>query len=137
MRGAEGSADRRGGGGDARGGVLEPPASNKVAAVSARHAALDAQSGTSVLTWHVRYGLGCDGDLNALLAKATGDTFTIRTEKGTTTYRITGRDSFPQGQLKASWFDQSGPHRLSLFTCGGLRNGHFTTTTLIQARPVV
>ncbi len=119
------------------GGVLAPPASAKVAGLSARHAGLDAKRGTSVLTWHVRYGPGCDGDLNVLLGKRPGDTFTIRTvDGGSTTYRIDREVTVPKGRYPGAWFDQSGPHRLALFTCNDLRRGKFTKTTAIFAAPV-
>lgn len=119
------------------GGVLAPPPSAKVAGLSSRHARLDADRGTSVLTWHVRYGPGCDGDLNVLLGKRPGDTFTVRTVDGdTTTYRIDREVTVPQGRYPTAWFDQSGPHRLALFTCDDLRNGKFTKTTAIFATPM-
>lgn len=119
------------------GGILQPPASNQVAAVSTRHAPLGSVRGTSVLTWHVRYGPGCDGTLNELLAKARGETFTIKTINGrTTTYAITDRVTVNQGDYERAWFDQSGPHRLALFTCAGFRDGRFTKTTAIFAQPI-
>lgn len=118
-----------------RGGVLEPPPTNQAAGVSARHASLDSTMGTSVLTWHVRYGPGCDGALNGLLRMREGDTFTIRTKAGTTRYEISGRADVAKGDYRPSWFGQAGPHRLSLFTCSDLRNGEFTKTTAIFAKP--
>jgi len=118
------------------GGVLEPPATNKIAAVSNRHASLDASTGTSVLVWHVRYGPGCYGTLNVLLHQRIGSTFTIRTAHGKTTYAITARKDVPQGHYPASWFGQGGAHRLVLFTCTGLVDGNFTRTVATFAQPV-
>lgn len=119
------------------GGTLEPPASNRVVGLSTRHAPLNARSGTSVLAWHVRYGPGCDGDLNTLLDEPIGSTFTVAAHGAVpVTYRITDRVTVPKGHYPASWFYQSGPHRLALFTCGGLVNGVFTTTVATFAEPV-
>ncbi len=89
-----------------------------------------------MLTWHVRYGEGCDGDLNVLLDQPAGATFTITTAKGTTSYRITEQVTVPNGKYRASWFSQSGPHRLALFTCGGLERGRFTQTVATFAERV-
>ena len=118
------------------GGVLEPPATNRNAAVSSRHASLDATSGTSVLVWHVRYGPGCWGTLNVLLDQRVGSTFTVRTPQSNTTYAITARKTVKQGRYPASWFAQGGEHRLVLFTCTGLVNGEYTRTVATFAQPV-
>ncbi|MFM8154695.1 MAG: class F sortase [Actinomycetes bacterium] len=118
-------------------GSLTPPASNKVAGISNDHAALDAQRGATVITWHVRYGPGCDGTLNNLLTAPVGSTFTIKAVNGESVeYRISERVSVPKGDVKASWFSAAGPHRLTLLTCSGLKNGRFTQTTYIGAEPV-
>jgi CshA-type fibril repeat protein len=117
-------------------GVLEPPASNAVAAVSTDHAGLNAKQGTSVLTWHARYGVGCPGSLNSLLTLPEGSTFSIRNGTTTTDYEITRQETVAKGDHRASWFGQGGPHRLVLLTCNGLRDGKFTQTTAIFARPV-
>jgi CshA-type fibril repeat protein len=117
-------------------GVLAPPASNAVAAVSRQHAGLNAKQGTSVLTWHVRYGAGCPGSLNSLLTLPAGSTFSIRNGATVTDYEITRQVTVAKGDHRASWFGQGGPHRLVLLTCNGLRNGKFTETTAIFARPV-
>lgn len=118
-------------------GVLAPPDSAKVAAVSTRHASLDAATGTSVLTWHARFGAGCDGDLNVLLDQPTGSTFTITTLDGQATrYRITDQVSVAKGRHQAAWFAQTGPRRLTLLTCDGLTGDRFTRTAAIFATPL-
>ena len=115
-------------------GVLEPPASSRVAAVSPQHADLDADHGTSVLVWHSRFGQGCPGSLNPLLRQPIGTTFSVRTGTGMTrTYRIDQTAMVPQGRYRSAWFAQDGPHRLSLFTCSGLTSGRFTSTAFIHA----
>ena len=115
-------------------GVLEPPASSRVAAVSRQHADLDADHGTSVLVWHSRFGQGCPGSLNPLLRQPIGTTFSVRTGTGMTrTYRIDQTAMVPQGRYRSAWFAQDGPHRLSLFTCSGLTSGRFTSTAFIHA----
>lgn len=119
------------------GGVMWPPGSNHVAGVSSRHRSLDAKHGTAVIAWHVRYGLGCNGDLNALLDLPVGGTFTVRSESGKTiTYKVTDRVTVEKGDYPHSWFRLDGPKRLALFTCSGLRDGEFTSTTATFAEPV-
>jgi len=120
-----------------RTGALDPPPSNRVAGVSVRHAPLASPTGTSVVTWHMRYGQGCPGRLNDLVDLPIGSTFSVETKDGSTTrYAITGREVVPRGSHRAEWFDQRGPRRLSLFTCAGLMNGRFTKTLALFAEPV-
>lgn len=119
------------------GGELAPPDSNKVAGMSTRHRPLLAKQGTTVITWHVRYGPGCDGTLNPLLDKKKDDTFTIVKKGGATqTYRIVSQTTVPQGKYKAEWFRTEGPPQLALFTCNDYRKGKFRKTTAIIAVPV-
>lgn len=121
-----------------RSGALDPPPSNRVAGASVRHAPLASSTGTSVLTWHVRYGQGCPGRLNEILDLPIGSTFDVETKDGrTTSYAITGRDVVRRGAHRAEWFDQEGPRRLSLFTCAGLVNGRYTKTLVVFAEPVL
>ena len=119
------------------GGVLEPPPSNRVAGISRQHAGLQAQRGTTVLTWHVLFGKGCRGSLNRLLAMPIGSTFTVKPSKGRAqAYRIVKRLRVPKGRYRVEWFRQDGPHRLALFTCAGLRDGVFHDTVAVFAKPV-
>lgn len=119
------------------GGELAPPKSNKVVGVSTRHRPLLALSGTTVLTWHVRYGPGCYGSLNPLLDKPVGSTFTIVKKDGAAQdYRIVSEKTVPVGKYKAEWFRTDGPAQVSLFTCNDYRNGKFRKTTAIIAVPV-
>jgi hypothetical protein len=80
--------------------------------------------------------VGCPGSLNSLLTLPEGSTFSIRIGTTTTDYEITRQETVAKGDHRASWFGQGGPHRLVLLTCNGLRDGKFTQTTAIFARPV-
>ena len=119
------------------GGALVPPATNQAAGISARHAPLGARRGATVITWHVRFGEGCDGSLNALTRMPIGSTFTVgATGKVARTYQITSRVTVPKGQLRRSWFRTGGPHRLVMITCADLSGGVFRGTMAIVAAPV-
>lgn len=115
-------------------GALNPPATNKVAAWASDWQELDATEGTTVITWHVRYGVGCPGKLNPVLDLPVGGTFTVTNNGGATiTYRISQRMTVKKGNYRESWFDPEGPHRLLLLTCGGLKNGKFRKTVAVFA----
>ena len=58
------------------GGLLDPPATNQAAGLSKRNMPLGARKGATVITWHVRYGNGCNGTLNPLMTMPIGSTFT-------------------------------------------------------------
>ncbi len=119
------------------GGVLHPPATNQAAGISARNAPLGARRGSTVITWHVRYGKGCPGTLNSLTTLPIGSTFTVgKVGKTPKTYRIASRETVAQGVLKRSWFRHTGRHRLVLITCADLRGGDFRRTMTIIATPV-
>ena len=119
------------------GQTLTPPPTNRAIGLSTRHKSLFAAQGTSVLTWHVRYGQGCPGTANALLAAPVGSTFQIAGRDGVPrSFRIDARDVVPLGEYPKRWFVQSGPHRLALFTCTDLRDGVFHKTVAIFASPV-
>ena len=119
------------------GGTLAPPKSAKVAGVSKRHRPLLSKQGTTVLTWHVRYGQGCNGSLNALLDKPVGSTFTIKKRGGgTQVYQITDQTEVLKGRYQPEWFRTQGSPQLSMFTCSDLRNGKFRKTTALFAVPV-
>lgn len=119
------------------GGTLTPPPTNRAIGLSTRHKALFAAQGTSVLTWHVRYGNGCPGTANALITAPVGSTFEVAGRDGVPhSFRIDVRDVVPLGEYPKSWFVQSGPHRLALFTCTDLRGGAFHKTVAIFASPV-
>jgi hypothetical protein len=119
------------------GGALVPPATNQAAGISARNAPLGARRGATVITWHVRFGAGCDGSLNALTTMPIGSTFTIgATGRAAKTYQISSRVTVPHGKLLRSWFRTGGPHRLVLITCADLSGGVFRRTMAIIAAPV-
>lgn len=119
------------------GGVLHPPATNQAAGVSSLNAPLDAHEGTTVIAWHVRYGKGCPGSLNALLDLPVGGTFTISDQAAfATEYRVTRRFEVDKGKYRKEWFSSIGPRRIALFTCGDLRYERFHSTIAIFAEPV-
>ena len=120
-----------------KGGALDAPHTNKAAGISARNAPLGARRGATVITWHVRYGQGCNGSLNALTRMPIGSTFTVAAVgKPAKTYQIASRVTVPKGVLKRSWFSPRGRHRLVLITCDDLRGGVFHRTMTIIATPV-
>jgi hypothetical protein len=119
------------------GGTLRPPDTAKAVGLSTLNAALDAEQGTAVLAWHVRYGKGCFGSLNTLLKMPIGSTFTVQVKESVAReYRITRRIEVPKGRYKKEWFSPDGPHRLALFTCGDLRYEKFHSTIAVFAEPV-
>lgn len=120
-----------------RGGQLDPPATNKAAGLSAGHAPLRARMGTTVLTWHKRFGPGCDGTLNPILSLPIGGTFAVRgVGQQATDYQVVAQYTVPKGRYRSAWFRQQGPHQLALFTCADLRGGSFHKTVAIIAKPV-
>ncbi len=120
-----------------RGGALDPPATNKVAGISKRSAKIGAKRGTTIITWHVRYGYGCNGKLNTVLKMPIGSTFTAqKLGKEPITYRIVKKVTVPKGKHKRSWFTLAGKPRLILLTCADLTGGKFISTTAVIAVPV-
>jgi hypothetical protein len=119
------------------GGELDPPATAKAAGVTRQHQPLLAGEGTTVIAWHVRYGPGCDGTLNPLLAKAKGSTFDIVTAAGKRqTYALTSRSTVPRGRYRPEWFRSNGDPQVALFTCADPRGGKYQKTTALFAVPV-
>jgi len=120
-----------------KGGTLDPPATNKAAGLSKRNAPLHAKHGSTVITWHVRYGPGCPGALNRLITMPLGSTFTVgKIGKTPKAYEITERIKIKQTGLKSKWFRRDGTRQLVLITCADLVGGVFTKTTVIIAKPV-
>lgn len=120
-----------------RGQPLHPPDTNQAAGLSLGHAPLSARDGTTVLTWHVRFGPGCYGTLNSILKQPIGTTFTVQAVgRQPKTYQITDRHEVRKGRYRAAWFRQTGPHQMALFTCAELRGGQFRNTSVIIAEPV-
>ena len=120
-----------------RGQALHPPDTNQAAGLSNGHAPLAARMGTTVITWHVRFGPGCNGTLNPLLEEPIGSTFSVRqVGKAAKEYRIVARHEVRKGRYQAAWFRQTGPHQLALFTCAGFKSGQFRNTAVIIAKPV-
>jgi hypothetical protein len=118
-------------------GPLDPPATNLAAGLSVRNRKLTAKTGKSVITWHVRYGVGCNGKLNNVLTAPIGSLFTV-TMKGKKPlyFQILKRDSVKKTKLKASWFAKTGPHRLVLLTCDDLVGTVFRRTQAVIAKRV-
>ena len=120
--------------------ILQPPATNQAAGLSDAHAPLDAEMGTSVISWHVQYGARCPGSLNPILKLPVGGTFTVtdaRTPDKPQVYEISKKFATPRGLYLPSWFSQSGPHRLALFTCADRAGREFRKTVAIFAVPRV
>ena len=119
------------------GGQFDPPASNQVVGLSARHRPLLSKQGTTVLSWHVRYGVGCDGLLNPLMTKPLGSTFVVKNIKGQAeTYKIFNRVTVAKGAYRPEWFQLDGDPRIALFTCTDLRQGKYRKTMGIFAKPI-
>lgn len=121
-----------------KGGVMDPPGSPQNAGLSARHNPLSAQTGSSIVTWHVNYN-GCIGALNPIMDKEIGFTFSVRDEKGVVTrYGLTERFTVKKGAYLPEWFELAGPRQLVLVTCvGRFENGHYQDNLVLIARPVV
>lgn len=120
-----------------KGGPLDPPATNQAAGLSIRNAKLTAKRGKSVITWHVRYGVGCYGSLNTVLKAPIGSTFMVKERgKDPVYFQIMKRDSVPKNRLRASWFARTGAHRLVLLTCDDLQGGVFLKTQAVIAKRV-
>ena len=120
--------------------ILQPPATNQAAGLSDAHAPLDAEMGTSVISWHVQYGARCPGSLNPILKLPVGGTFTVtdaRTPDAPQVYEISKKFATPRGLYLPSWFSQSGPHRLALFTCADRAGRAVRKTVAIFAVPRV
>lgn len=119
------------------GGALVPPATNLAAGLSRQHAGLRAKRGTSVITWHVRYGSGCEGALNELLTAPIGTSLRVKAQgQASQEFQIVRRVSVPKGRYPVSWFRQHGPRQLALFSCADLRDGTFRSTVAVFAEPV-
>ena len=118
------------------GGVLDPPPSNQVVGLSARHRALLSATGTTVLTWHVRFGNGCPGTLNPIIDAPVGSEFTLTDSKSRSrTYVITEKHTVPKGRYDPAWFRSNGSPQVTLFTCTDLRQGVYRKTFAIIATP--
>lgn len=119
------------------GGPLSPPATNRAAGISVRNRPLEATKGSSVIVWHVRFGPGCPGALNALTTLPLGSTFTVaKVGRTPTTYQIAAREMVTKGTVKRSWFRNGGLRTLVLITCADLNGGVFRGTTAVIAVPV-
>jgi sortase (surface protein transpeptidase) len=119
------------------GGILNPPETALAAGISARNQPLASKKGVTVLTWHVRYGPGCDGALNDLITLPIGSTFTVgAVDKTPRWYKIVKRETVPKGKLKRYWFRHDGKKRLVLITCADYAGGVFRRTMGITAVPI-
>lgn len=117
-------------------GSLDSAPSNLVASVVSDWQPLNAKSGTTVLLWHSRYGVGCDGTLNMLFGKQAGDVFSITDAKGVRRdYAITAAATVKKGKYWDDWFRWDGPRQITLVTCTGLTNNVFTENYVITAVP--
>lgn len=119
------------------GGIMEPPKSTLMAAISERHMPLNSTVGTSVIVWHVNYS-GCNNALNILTEQKNGYVFKIKGQDGNDiSYKITKKYIVTKGDYQESWFNLIGPRQLLLVTCSGpFKNGHYTENTVLIAKPV-
>ena len=120
------------------GGALNPPPTNRAAGISIRNRPLGAKKGASVIIWHVRFGPGCPGALNALTRMPLGSTFTVaKVGRAPVTYEIAAREMVTKGTVRRAWFRNGGLRKLVLITCADLSGGVFRGTTAVIAVPVV
>jgi LPXTG-site transpeptidase (sortase) family protein len=100
------------------GGELEVPAASDVGWY--RFGSPPGEPGSSVLAAHIAYD-GVDGVFRHLAAVEIGAAVEVGLEDGTTvTYRIVGLADYEKAELPLDdVFDESGPDRLVLITCGG------------------
>jgi hypothetical protein len=118
-------------------GPLWPPATNQAAGLSIRNKKLTAKKGKSVITWHVRYGKGCNGTLNNVLKAPIGSVFSVKMKGSKPLYfEVTKKDSVKKTRLKRSWFARTGAHRLVLLTCDDLVGNVFRRTQAVIAKRV-
>ncbi len=117
-------------------GGLDAAPSNRVASVVVDYRSIKAVSGTTVLLWHSRYGVGCNGTLNVLFHKRAGFRFNVTDAAGTTHhYVISAAHTVVKGAYQAAWFRMGGPRQLTLITCTGLISNVFTRNYVITAVP--
>lgn len=117
-------------------GTLDAAPSNLLASVVTDYQPLNAKVGTTVLLWHSRYGVGCDGTLNVFFDQHIGDTFKVTDAKGVSRrYEIAAVNVVPKGKYWADWFRYDGPRQLTVVTCTGLKDGVFTQNYVITAVP--
>lgn len=119
-----------------KGGIMDPPATTAVAAISTRHASINSISGSQIILWHRDYN-GCIGKLNTLVGKSVGKTFTITDPKRKTiSYTIRKTFTVNVGEYKKEWFLLNGLPQVVLVTCTGkFVNGHHTQNFVAIATP--
>lgn len=115
---------------------LNPPKSPLNAGVSIRHQPLNAETGASVIVWHINYN-GCQGKLNVINNKKPGFKFDVIDEAGNeVTYEVSKRYQVKKGKYDPNWFLLSGPRQLVLVTCTGkVINRSYTDNLVIIATP--
>lgn len=116
---------------------LNPPKSPLNAGVSIRHQPLSADTGSSIIVWHINYN-GCQGKLNVINNKKRGYQFSVKDENGTTTqYEVSKKVQVKKGKYDPDWFMLSGPRQLVLVTCTGkVVNRSYKDNLVIIATPV-
>lgn len=117
------------------GGALIPPATNRAGGITGKP--VGATSGTTIITWHVRYGPGCPGRMNDLATAPIGREFTLIARGGKSVrMEITSRTAAKKGRYRPSWFRPGGPYQVTLLTCDDLRGGTYRATAVTLASPV-
>jgi LPXTG-site transpeptidase (sortase) family protein len=76
-------------------------------------------NGSAVLIGHRDTEAEGPGALFELDALVAGDEITVVTRTEQLDYEVVARQSFVKQALPSRLFDRSGPHRLTLITCGG------------------
>lgn len=115
---------------------LNPPKSPLNAGVSIRHQPLSAETGSSIIVWHINYN-GCQGKLNVINNKKRGYKFNVIDENGKSVeYAISKKIQVKKGKYDPMWFMLSGPRQLVLVTCTGkVVKRSYTDNLVIIATP--
>ncbi|CAN7368906.1 class F sortase [Knoellia sp. LjRoot47] len=98
-------------------------------------AAAGAPEGTALIAGHVNGTRGRRGALWNLAAAKPGQTVTLDTATGRTTYRVTAIRQVPKTGLPTDITRADGGHRLVIVTCGGPKrtDGHHRDNVLVYA----
>jgi len=94
--------------------------------------------GTVVLDGHVDSARAGPGALFDLANLGPGRHVVVTTTGGTTTYVVAARAVYAKRSLPRDVFDQGGPPRLVLLTCGGpfnSRTHHYDDNVVVFATP--
>jgi hypothetical protein len=122
----------------AAGGALGVPDDPKVVGWWRGSAMPGQPRGTVVLDGHVDSARAGTGAFFELAHLGPGRQVVVTTTAGTTTYVVAARAVYVKRNLPRQVFDQSGPPRLVLLTCGGpfnRRTHHYDDNVVVFATP--